>query len=189
MLILASQSPRRREILTNAGIPFLVRAASVPEAQNAGETPHEYVSRLSRSKAEAVEMFSGEVILGADTVVLLDGKVLEKPANDRQAREMLHALSGREHSVLTGICLRHAAGLVSNVEETRVQFCSLTADEIDQYAGSGEPMDKAGAYGIQGLASKFIERINGCYFNVVGLPIALVYRELKRVSGQMSSPG
>jgi septum formation protein len=179
MLVLASQSPRRREILESAGLPFIVRAANVPEGRRGTESPHEYVRRLSRAKAEAVELGPDEVILGADTVVVLDRLMLEKPRDEADARRMLALLSGREHHVITGICLRHAGGVISDSAETRVRFVPLTTAEIDKYVATGEPFDKAGAYAIQGLASKLIDRIDGCYFNVVGLPVALVYRHLK----------
>ena len=181
MLVLASQSPRRREILTNAGLPFVVRTRHVPEQRQAGEAARDYVRRLSRAKAEAVDMDPAEIILGADTVVVVDNHVLEKPRDEAEANRMLQMLSGREHSVITGICLRHAGGMICDVAETRVRFVALSPAEIDEYVASGEPLDKAGAYAIQGLASKMIERIDGCYFNVVGLPVALVYGHLKQL--------
>jgi septum formation protein len=187
MLVLASQSPRRREILANAGLPFVIRTHSVPEQRQAGETPHEYVRRLSRAKAEAVEMGPAEIVLGADTVVVVDNHVMEKPRDEADANRMLEMLSGREHSVITGICLRHASGVISDSAETRVRFVVLSAAEITEYVASGEPLDKAGAYAIQGLASKMIDRIDGCYFNVVGLPIALVYGHLKAVDAVTDS--
>jgi septum formation protein len=178
-LILASQSPRRRELLATAGFRFTVRSRPVEEIRAAGEAPVDYVKRLARAKVEAVWERKEEIVLGADTVVVLDGRVLEKPADASEARSMLRALSGREHTVITGICLRHAGGEVVDSESTRVRFVPLDEDEIGDYVSSGEPMDKAGAYAIQGLASKFVERIEGCYFNVMGLPLALVYRHLK----------
>jgi septum formation protein len=177
MLILASQSPRRREILERAGIPFTARVAGVPEQIQPGEDPHQYVSRLSREKASAV---SGDLVLGADTVVVLDEHILEKPSDPADAFRMIRMLSGREHSVITGICLRRGEEFLIDTQETRVRFVLLTDEEIEEYVASGEPMDKAGAYAIQGLASKFIDRIEGDYFNVVGLPVSLVYAMLKR---------
>jgi septum formation protein len=179
MLVLASQSPRRREILERAGIPFLVRVSGVPEERRSDESARDYVRRLSRAKAEAVERREGEIILGADTVVVLDEHILEKPRDAAAARRMLQLLSGREHSVITGICLRNNEEVISDDAETKVRFAQLTEAEIENYLLTGEPMDKAGAYAIQGYASKHIESIEGCYFNVVGLPIALVYRHLK----------
>jgi septum formation protein len=177
MLILASQSPRRRELLERAGIPFKVLVAGIPEAPEAGEAAEQYVRRLSMQKASAVE---GELVLGADTVVVVDGAILEKPADAEDARRMLKNLSGRAHLVLTGVCLRQGDHFLSEVCETTVHFSALSEREVEEYIASGEPMDKAGAYGIQGLASKFIYRIEGDYLNVVGLPVAVVYSLLKQ---------
>jgi septum formation protein len=179
-LVLASQSPRRREILERAGFEFTVRIAGVPEEPAPGETPVDYVRRLSRTKAEAVERLPGETVLGADTVVVLDEHLLEKPRDAADAARMLRLLSGRGHTVVTGICLVSDHGAAVAHEETRVYFSTLSEAEIEEYVASGEPVDKAGAYAIQGLASKFITRIDGDYFNVVGLPVALVYSTLKR---------
>ncbi len=181
MLVLASQSPRRREILSSAGIEFITRPASVAEERVAGEHAREHVRRLARAKAEAAPVAPGEIILAADTVVVVDHHVLGKPDSLENAAWMLRQLSGREHEVLTGICLRTRQRIVEDAESTRVRFVPLSAQEIAGYVNSGEPMDKAGAYAIQGLASKFIDRIEGCYFNVVGLPVALVYRRLKEL--------
>jgi septum formation protein len=181
MLVLASQSPRRREILERAGVPFVVRVSVIPELRQHAETAIEYVRRLARLKAEAIDLEPENIALGADTVVVLDEHVLEKPTDAGDARRMLTLLSGREHSVITGICLRHANGFISDHAETRVHFAELDAGEIDAYVDTGEPLDKAGAYAIQGYASKHIHRIEGCYFNVVGLPIALIYRHLKDI--------
>jgi septum formation protein len=175
MLVLASQSPRRREILTNAGIAFVTRrGAEVDETPRAGEAPDAYVRRLAREKAESVECGADEVVLGADTTVVVDSSILGKPGSRGEAAGMLRALSGRAHEVMTGVCLRSAGGRVEDCSVTRVWFRELTESEIEEYAASDEPIDKAGAYGIQGLASKFIPRIEGCYFNVMGLPVALV---------------
>jgi septum formation protein len=181
MLILASRSPRRREILARAGIPHVVRPAEVDESIADGEDPREYVRRLARTKAEAVESGPDDLVLGADTVVVVDREVLGKPADSDDARRMLARLAGREHEVLTGICLRSRAILAEDTETTRVRFTGLSEAEIEEYIASGEPMDKAGAYAIQGLASKFIDRIEGCYFNVVGLPVAKLYMHLRRM--------
>ncbi|HYP05193.1 MAG TPA: Maf family protein [Bryobacteraceae bacterium] len=177
MLILASQSPRRRELLERAGIPFKVIVADVPEELAPRESADDYVRRLAQSKASAVP---GELVLGADTVVVVDDQVLEKPADVEDARRMLQMLSGRWHRVLTGVCLKHGAQFELDVCETIVHFSALTEVEIANYVATGEPMGKAGAYAIQGAASKFIPRIEGDYCNVVGLPIALVYTLLKR---------
>jgi septum formation protein len=183
MLVLASKSPRRAEILRAAGLPFVVRPADVHEQRRAGESPANYARRLAIDKAAAVEIAAGEVVLAADTIVVVDDVVLEKPYDDADARRMLALLSGRTHEVITGVCLRFGLRSVVDAAVTRVAFAPLTPEEIDAYVASGEPMDKAGAYAIQGLASKFIERIEGDYFNVVGLPVALVYRHLRQFGG------
>ena len=177
--MLASQSPRRAEILRLAGIPFTVRAAAVDETPLADENPEAYVGRLAEEKALSVEADPTAIVLGADTTVVIDGEILAKPLDEADARRMLARLSGRCHKVLTGICLRRGSRLIRDCAVTSVWFCALTTAEIQTYTASGEPMDKAGAYAIQGLASKFIEKIEGCYFNVVGLPISLVYKHLK----------
>ena len=178
MLVLASQSPRRAEILRQAGIPFVVRAAPVDESPLDGERPEDYVVRLAEQKAIAVECRPGETILGADTTVVINGEMLAKPVDPADARRMLSLLSGRRHEVLTGISLRRGREVINDWAATHVWFTTMTESEIDEYVASGEPMDKAGAYAIQGLASKFIEKIEGCYFNVVGLPISMVYRHM-----------
>src|ERR1039457_7049493 len=178
MLILASQAPRRSEILRQAGIPFTVRAADVDESVLGGESPADYVQRLAEAKAYAIEAADGETVLGADTTVVIDGEILAKPPDAADARRMLARLSGRRHEVLTGICLRRGGHTIVECATTGVVFAALSDAEIDEYVASGEPMDKAGAYAIQGLASKFVERVEGEYFNVMGLPVALVYRLL-----------
>ena len=180
-LVLASRSPRRRELLSRAGIPFLVRPGQVDERVLPGEDPVAHVRRLARAKAEAAPAAPGEVILAADTVVTLDNHILGKPAGEDDALRMLRLLSGRAHTVLTGICLRTLSEAVVDAEATLVRFLPLSEAEIREYVLSGEPMDKAGAYAIQGLASKFIDRVEGCYFNVVGLPVSLVYRHWRRL--------
>ncbi len=180
-LILASGSPRRKEILAAAGIPFRVRAANIPEELLPGEAADVYVRRLARAKAEAVEDGTEAVILAADTVVTLDEHILEKPADATEAARMLALLSGRTHTVITGYCLRWARRQIVGTESTAVRFITLSPHEIAGYVASGEPMDKAGGYAIQGLASKFIDRVEGCYFNVVGLPVARVFECLKRI--------
>jgi septum formation protein len=180
MLVLASQSPRRSEILRQAGIPFTVRAAPVDETPLPGERPDDYVQRLAESKARAVQSAPDEVVLGADTTVVVDSEMLGKPADAADARRMIAMLAGRRHRVMTGICLKRGAETVRDCAVTEVWFAPMSAGEIEEYAASGEPMDKAGAYAIQGLASKYIEKIAGCYFNVMGLPVALVYRHYRR---------
>ena len=149
-----------------------------------GERPEDYVIRLARAKAEAAWEGGDEIVLGADTTVVLGEQVLEKPLDAERARAMLRSLSGQTHVVLTGICLRHTGGAICDVSKTRVRFVPLDDAEIDEYVASGEPMDKAGAYAIQGLASKFVDSVDGCYFNVMGLPLALVYRHLRKLSGK-----
>jgi septum formation protein len=183
VLVLASKSPRRQQILRDAGIPFVVRSANVLEERRPGEAPTDYVRRLAGEKAFAVPLGATELILGADTVVVVKGELLEKPRDSSDARRMLALLSDREHEVITGICLRTESRTIVDAATTRVRFAALSSDEIDAYVASGEPMDKAGGYAIQGLASKFIDRIEGDYFNVVGLPMSLVYRHSKALAG------
>jgi len=183
-LVLASQSPRRAELLRQAGIPFAIRVAPVDETPLPGERPEDYVLRLAERKAMAVEAAPDEIVLGADTTVVVGGAMLGKPSNPAEARHMMVLLSGRRHEVLTGICLRHQAKVVRDWAATHVWFSAMSRREIRQYAASGEPMDKAGAYAIQGLASRYVERIEGCYFNVVGLPVALVYHHLQVLKKQ-----
>ena len=181
MLVLASRSPRRREILQQAGIPFVVRPVEVDETPLPGEAARDYVTRIAREKASAAAAAPGEIVLGADTTVVIHGEILGKPLDAADAHRMLHMLSGRHHEVLTGICLRSASRVIGDCAETSVWFAPLSSQEIEDYAASGEPMDKAGAYAIQGLASKFIQRIEGCYFNVMGLPVAMIYRHLREM--------
>jgi septum formation protein len=178
VLVLASQSPRRAEILRQAGIPFTVRAAPVDETPLDREKPENYVCRLAEMKVLAVDAAPEDVVLGADTTVVVGGEMLGKPVDSADAVRMLERLSGRRHEVMTGICLRRGLDLIRDWAVTEVWFAPMSAAEIEAYVASGEPMDKAGAYAIQGLASKYIERIDGCYFNVVGLPVALLYRYL-----------
>jgi septum formation protein len=180
MLILASQSPRRSELLSLAGIPFVAIAADVDESVRSGEGPEDYVKRVAEQKALAVDAAPGDIVLAADTVVVIDGEILGKPRDRADALRMLELLAGREHDVITGICLRHGHRVLNDQAKTRVKVMPLTRAEIEEYTATGEPMDKAGAYAIQGLASKFIERIEGSYSNVVGLPVELLYRHLRK---------
>jgi len=177
--VLASRSPRRAELLQAAGFEFSVRAAEVDETPREGEAPREYVLRLAEEKARAVEADDGEIVLAADTTVVLGSEIMGKPADSADAARMLRALSGQMHEVITGICLRGGIQAVCDYASTAVWFAELSDAEITNYVASGEPMDKAGAYGIQGLGSRFIERIDGSYSNVVGLPVALTYRRLR----------
>jgi septum formation protein len=177
-LILASRSPRRRELLRQAGFDFDVRPSTVEETASPGETPEEFARRAAREKALEVAASAPpeSLVLGADTVVVADGEILGKPANAPDAARMLRLLSGVTHRVITGVCIVRAPDRVEALahETTFVTFRSLDNDELQDYLAGGEPFDKAGAYGIQGLASKFVTRVEGCYFNVVGLPVALV---------------
>jgi septum formation protein len=180
VLVLASQSPRRAEILRLAGIPFTVRVAGVDESTIPGESAADYVQRLAVEKAMAVECGPDETVLGADTTVVVDGEILAKPEDAADARRMVGLLAGRRHDVLTGIALRRGDQVTRDCALTEVWFSPMTDAEIDAYVASGEPMDKAGAYAIQGQVAKHIEKIEGCYFNVMGLPVSLVYRHLRR---------
>ena len=181
-LVLASASPRRRELLEAAGIEFEVRVPAVEEVRRVGEAPADYVVRLACEKAMAVDAADDEVVLGADTTVVLGDAVLEKPRDRADARRMLALLSGREHLAMTGICLRRGESCVSAVETTLVHFGAVSAAEIEAYVATGESMDKAGAYAIQGIVSRWINRIDGCYSNVVGLPVSLVWHHLRSMA-------
>ena len=174
-LILASASPRRTDLLRAAGYDFDVEPAHVDESELAGEPPGAYVLRVAAMKARTVAARHPEdIILAADTTVVVDGTMLAKPADDADARRMLGLLSGRTHDVLTGVVLVRAGRESSAVIDTRVSFRLLTAEEINRYVASGEPHDKAGAYGVQGRAARFVESVVGSYSNVVGLPVGAV---------------
>lgn len=185
MLVLASASPRRQELLRNAHIEFTVRPAHVEERRHEGESPVEMVERLAAAKAVAIrdacmrEQQHGITVVGADTTVVVGEQVLEKPADERDAARMLRLLSGRTHQVITGVCLAGEGFADVRHETTTVFFDKLAKRDIDSYVASGESMDKAGAYAIQGVASRWIPRVEGDYFNVVGLPVALLVRMLK----------
>ncbi len=179
-LILASASPRRAELLRAAGYEFEIVVADVDERVRDGEPPAEYVRRLAAEKSSAV-MAADAIILGADTTVVVDGEILGKPRDDDEAAAMLRRLAGRHHEVLTGVSIRQGAHEVGRVESTAVWFSVLTKEDIAWYVASGEGRDKAGAYAIQGLASRFIPRIEGSYANVVGLPVAVVAELLRSV--------
>jgi septum formation protein len=180
MLILASSSPRRAELLRAAGIEFAIRIPDIDETRLPGESPQNYALRLSREKAMAVPE-AEELVLGADTIVIINNEIAGKPADLDDARRMLNALSGRRHEVLTAVTLICGERVLSEVESTHVSFSRMSEEEIEWYISTGEPMDKAGAYGIQGYASRFVERIEGNYSNVVGLPVSLIYQMAKRL--------
>jgi len=190
-LILASSSLRRAEILANAGLPFTVLSSPVDESPVPGEAPAALVQRLANAKADVVtaRAVSPAIVLGADTVVVLDDKILGKPRSTEEARHMLQQLSGRTHSVLTGVALiRLPDGERRQfVESTLVHFRPITEEELSSYLATGEPHDKAGAYGIQGPAGRYIPRIEGCYFNVVGLPLSRVLTELQSLGWSPNS--
>jgi len=185
-LILASNSPRRRELLRNAGFEFDVRPSGIEESRLPDESPEDFARRLARDKALDVARQSeaGSLVLGADTVVAIDREFLEKPVDAVDAARMLRTLSGRTHRVITAVCLISAPErvLAWRHETTSVTFRKLTNQEIESYVASGEPFDKAGSYAIQGLASRFVPRVEGCYFNVVGLPVPLVYEIVKSIA-------
>src|SRR5437899_2629142 len=181
-LILASASVRRAEILRAAGIPFTVLSSAVDETPYPGESPHDLVQRLASAKAElvAARAVGPAIVIAADTVVTLEGRILGKPRSSDDARHMLERLSGRTHAVVTGVALIRLPDVeqLNFVESTLVHFSALSEEEITRYLSSGEPYDKAGAYAIQGRDGRFIPGIEGCYFNVVGLPLARLQQSL-----------
>ena len=187
MLVLASASPRRQELLRNASIPFEVQPTNIPEVPQPGEAPRAFAERMAREKALAVfRQRPDDLVLGADTIVVVGPVILGKPRDDADAVRMLQVLSGRTHQVITGVCLagrqdrKTRAGFEDvRSETTLVTMDNLSDDDIRTYISTGEPMDKAGAYAIQGKASRWVSRIEGDYFNVVGLPVLLVYKMLR----------
>ncbi len=188
-LVLASASPRRADLLRAAGIPFDVQVADVDETPLVGEGPEAFVCRVAAAKARAIaERVPGRFVLGADTVVVVDKEILGKPRDGEDAKRMLRLLSGRTHQVLTGVSLIGGPPYRgrSAIATTLVEFSRLEEPEIAWYVASGEPMDKAGAYAIQGLGSRFVTRVDGSYSNVVGLPIALVYNLCREAGIQVS---
>ena len=188
-LILASRSPRRARLLREAGYELDIVPADVDERRLDGEEPRRYVSRVAASKAAAVMPRVGErIVVAADTVVLIDGLVLGKPADRRDAASMLGRLSGRTHEVLTGLVVARDGRRLEAVEMTRVTFATLEPARIAWYAGTGEPDDEAGAYAVQGIGSRFVERIEGSYTNVVGLPVALVDRFVRQLEAGPHPP-
>ncbi len=182
-LILASGSVRRAEVLQSAGFVFETVSTNIDETLREAEPPDVYVLRLADAKARAAaaRITGGALVIGADTTVVIDGLVLGKPETADEAKQMLARLSGRTHEVLTGLAVIRIPGGDARIQEerTRVTFASMTQKEIEDYVASGEPFDKAGAYAIQGMAGRFVTRVDGCYFNVVGLPLARLYRILR----------
>ena len=184
-LVLASRSPRRAEILQAVDWPFEVVPANIDESRIADERAGRYVERLAKTKAATVaKKMPGKLVLGADTVVVIDGEILGQPQGINDARRMLGLLSGKWHEVLTGVALVRITGDTCDTvehETTRVRFAELSAEEINWYVETGEPMDKAGAYAIQGKGARFIKEVQGDYFNIVGLPIRLVYELFRKI--------
>jgi len=184
-LILASASPRRAEILRDAGYHFSILSSAIDETPFAGESPNDLVFRLAEAKAElaAARAVGPAILIAADTEVVLDNQIFGKPRSSDDARRMLKKLAGRTHAVLTGVCLIRLpdAERISFVETTLVQFAPLSDEEVTRYLATGEPHDKAGAYAIQGYAARYIPRIEGCYFNVVGLPLARLQQALSEL--------
>ncbi|MTT31329.1 septum formation inhibitor Maf [Terrilactibacillus sp. BCM23-1] len=181
-LILASNSPRRKELLDKTGFPYKIVVSEINEKLNENFTPEENVKSLAEQKAEAVSLnYPDAVIIGADTMVCVDNVSLGKPKNEQEAKQMLKRLSGRIHTVMTGVCIKSNDITLSFVEKTDVAFYDLTDEEINNYISTGDSFDKAGAYGIQGQGALFVKRINGDFFSVMGLPVARVYRELKSI--------
>lgn len=179
-LILASGSPRRSEILNSVGWDFAKHVADIDESERAGETPNDYVVRLASEKAEAVAAaFPDEIVLGADTTVVIDGRIMGKPADMDDARRMLTMLAGNWHEVLTGVAVVQNGTTRSAMQSTKVKFAAMSDSEIAFLAERGDPLDKAGAYAVQAQAALFIEGIEGDYWNVVGLPVSLVYELVK----------
>ncbi|MGH7709798.1 MAG: Maf family protein [Gemmatimonadaceae bacterium] len=181
-IILASGSPRRTELLHLIRIDHEVRPAQIDETQRANEAPRTYAERLAREKAQAVaRQHADAVVIGADTIVVLDGDVLGKPDDPHEAAAMLRRLSGRAHIVDTAVAVARDGAVTSAVEEVEVQFRQLSRADIERYIATGEPMDKAGAYGIQGYGATIVERVTGDYFAVMGLPLGLLVRLLRQV--------
>jgi septum formation protein len=195
MLVLASASPRRQELLRNAGIPFVAQPTDVPEIPREAEAPRAFAERMAREKALAVfRQRPDDFVLGADTIVVVEAQILGKPRDRDDAARMLRLLSGRTHQVITGVCLIGPQPRTENrklktgfedmrSETTLVTMDDLTDEDIRSYVSTGEPMDKAGAYAIQGMASRWVSRIEGDYFNVVGLPVSLVYKMVREHGG------
>ena len=184
-LILASQSPRRKELLGLFGIPFTVRVADIDEAMDPCKDPAEEVARVSKKKALAVPRKDEDVVIAADTIVVLRDQVLGKPATPDQAVAMLTALSGRDHQVMTGVTVLKGNTCLTHTEITDIHFRELSQEEIRRYVATGEPMDKAGAYGIQGGAALFVDSMRGDYYNVMGLPVCRLFLMLRNAAPEI----
>ena len=184
-LILASQSPRRRELLGLFRVPFEVRSADIDETMDENLPPFDEVARVSRLKAEATPRGEDDIVIAADTIVVVEGKVLGKPGSADHAKAMLRLLSGRDHQVMTGVTVLRGEKRVSFTEVTDLHFRELTDREIEAYVATGEPMDKAGAYGIQGGAALFCEKMHGDYYNVMGLPVCKLGMILKDIAPEL----
>jgi len=184
-MILASASPRRRELLEKFGVPFLIRAADIDETMDPGKAPYDEVGRVSRLKALATPREEDDILIAADTIVVCEGKVLGKPRDEADAADMLRLLSGRDHQVMTGCTVLRGERSVTFTEVTDIHFRSLSDKEIARYVASKEPMDKAGSYGIQGGAALFCERMVGDYYNVMGLPVCRLGQVLKELAPEI----
>ena len=184
-LILASQSPRRRELLGLFHLPFTVRVADIDETMDLCKPPYEEVARVSRLKAEAIERQPDDIVIAADTIVVCGSRVLGKPRDEADAAAMLRLLSGRDHQVMTGFTVLRGDAAITHTEVTDIHFRPLTPREIDAYIATGEPMDKAGSYGIQGGAALFVERMVGDYYNVMGLPVCRLGMVLKEIAPEL----
>ena len=181
-IVLASGSPRRSEIMNSVGWPFTKDVPDIDESEREGETPEDYVRRLAAEKAQAVaDSHPGEIVLAADTTVVIDGKIIGKPTDEAHAREMIEMLSGNWHEVLTGVAVARNGNTEVGMQRTSVKFAAMSEKEIEFLVREGDPLDKAGAYAVQAQAALFIEAIDGDYWNVVGLPISLVYEMVKKV--------
>ena len=185
MLILASQSPRRKELLGLFGLPFTVLVADIDEAMDEAKAPADEVARVSRLKAQAVPRGDDDVVIAADTIVVLENTVLGKPKDEADAAGMLQLLSGRDHQVMTGVTVLRGGKALTHTEITHIHFRPLSDAEIARYVASKEPMDKAGAYGIQGGAALFAEKMQGDYYNVMGLPVCRLWQMLQTVAPEL----
>ena len=184
-LILASQSPRRRELLGLFRLPFVIRVADIDETMDGTASAYDEVARVSREKALAVSRGEEDVVIAADTIVVCQGKVLGKPHSPEEAAEMLSLLSGRDHQVMTGMTVLRGEKVLSCTEVTDIHFRELSEKEINAYVATGEPMDKAGAYGIQGGAALFAEKMVGDYYNVMGLPVCKLHQMLSEIAPEL----